>query len=809
MRHWYFVILSLLGWFPIYGALFVIPAWCAEPARPIPEKSTWVAKASGQQDESRHPALAIDSDPATRWSSPFEDGHWLQIDLGQPANVAGARLHWERARAVTYRLLASSDAENWQTCQTIGRGHGRVDHLYFPLTTARYWRIACDRRASEWGASLREVDFVAVDRQPIITASSENNDSPAVVMDGDHETIWKGSTESPQTMLIDLRQTLDLAGVCVYWGKSYAQSTLLEASDDGDKWVRIANVGNSGSKLALVLGQKHSTRFLRLTFSHPDDQRVPIEIREIELRGPEEAFSEPSVCPCTSQYVRTKTGDCQLRAQGHDSRIDLAWTPIAEQKTLGYQIYRSDSPTGPFEKISRVAHKLPFYSDFLGENDRVYFYRVTQIDMEHHESKPSEVVSAKTQAMTDEQLLTSVQEATFRYFWDFADPVSGLARESYALHPCETCTTGGTGFGMMTIVVGAERGFVTRQQAAERLLKMVRFLEEKAQRYHGVWAHWIHGQTGETIPFAGPADNGGDLVETAFLVQGMLTARQYFDRDDTVENELRERITRLWDEVEWDWYLREPGNKRLYWHWSPDHQWKLNHQFTGFNECLITYLLAIASPAHAIPADCYYEGWVGDPKRYANGKKYYGFRKPVGREGGPLFFTHYSFLGLNPKDFTDRFCNYFENNRNATLINRAYCIANPGKHQGYGELFWGLTASQNPDGYKAHGPAIKRDDGTITPTAAISGMPYTPQESIATLRHFYHEYGRRLWGPMGFYDAINLNRDWVAPGYLAIDQGTIVPMIENYRTELCWKLFMSNPEIGPMLKSLRAIGSRR
>ena len=220
------------------------------------------------------------------------------------------------------------------------------------------------------------------------------------------------------------------------------------------------------------------------------------------------------------------------------------------------------------------------------------------------------IVLAKTQAMDDEQLLTSVQEATFRYFWDFVDPVSGLARESYSSHPCETCTSGGTGFGMMTIVVGAERGFVTRQQAAERLLKTVRFLEERAQRYHGVWAHWINGQTGETIPFAGPADNGGDLVETSFLVQGMLTVRQYFDRDDPVENELRQRITRLWEEVEWDWYLREPGNKRLYWHWSPDHKWKLNHQFVGFNECLIAYLLSIASPTHPIPIECYYEGWV-------------------------------------------------------------------------------------------------------------------------------------------------------------------------------------------------------
>ncbi len=495
-------------------------------------------------------------------------------------------------------------------------------------------------------------------------------------------------------------------------------------------------------------------------------------------------------------------------AQGHDSRIDLRWDRSSDPDLQGYNIYRTDSEHGQFEKINPATHQVHVYSDFLGENNRTCFYRITHVYADGSESEPTGVVSASSFAMTDEQLLTSIQEAAFRYFWDFGHPVSGLSREGLT-HPRETCTSGGTGFGMMTIMVGAERGFVTREQAAERLLKMVRFLEDKASRYHGVWAHWINGENGETMPFAGPADNGGDLVETSFLIEGMLTVRQYFDGDNPVENELRERITRLWEEVEWDWYLREPGNKRLYWHWSPDQEWKLNHQFVGFNECMITYLLAIASPTHSIPVECYYEGWVGDPENYANGKTYYGYTKPVGSTvGGPLFFTHYSFLGLNPKDVNDRYCNYFENNRNTTLINRAYCEENPGKHKGYSELLWGLTASQNPDGYRAHAPVPEQDDGTISPTAAICAIPYTPKESIATIRHLYHEYGKQIWGPFGFYDAFNLDRDWVSDSFLAIDQGPMGPMIENYRTQLCWNVFMSNPEIKPMLEKLNAASGR-
>jgi len=490
-----------------------------------------------------------------------------------------------------------------------------------------------------------------------------------------------------------------------------------------------------------------------------------------------------------------------LVATTHDSRVDLEWIPSAKPGTT-YFIFRSTQAGGPFKKINAEPHRPHIYSDFVGTNGLAYFYKVGT-----SKTPPSTApVSAMPQAMDDDELLTSVQEATFRYFWHNGHPVSGLARERTD-HGDDDCTIGGSGFGVMAIVVGTERGFVTREAAAERMLKIMVFLEEKAERYHGVWPHWLNGATGETRPFAKKdgirADNGGDLVETSFLVQGMLAVRQYFDRDNPVEQEIRERITRMWREVEWDWYLREPGGKQLYWHWSPDYGWMMDHAIGGhFNECLITYLLALASPTHPIPPECYEEGWIGDPEEYANPDTYYGYRQRVGWPmGGRLFFTHYSFLGFDPRGWSDPYCNYFENNRAISLIHRAYSIQNPKQFEGYGELAWGLTSCMTPEGYRGLDP-LTRDNGTIAPTAALSAMPYVPEESMAALKHYYHDLGDRLWGEFGFYDAFNLEQDWFAGEYLAIDQGPIICMIENHRTGLLWKLFMANPEIEPMLESI-------
>jgi hypothetical protein len=492
----------------------------------------------------------------------------------------------------------------------------------------------------------------------------------------------------------------------------------------------------------------------------------------------------------------------EVTATGHDSRIDLRWTFDTDPNLEGYNIYRADSAAGPFTKLNDAAHKAAVYSDFLGANDRTCYYCIKSVAIrDGGESEPSKIVSATSRVMTDEQLLASVQEAVFRYFWDYGHPVSGLAREGYGFgHGADVCTSGGTGMGLMAMCIGAERKFVTRAESAGRVLQILTFLEEKASRYHGAWSHWILGRTGATKPFS-QYDDGGDLVETAYVVQGLLTVRQYFnDAKDPVETEIRRRATRMWEEVEWSWYRQQLRSDVLYWHWSPNYDWKINMPIRGYNECMIVYLLAIASPTHPVPASCYDRGWAKSAD-YANGNTYYGYRQWVGPEkGGPLFFTHYSFLGFDPRNKRDSYCNYFENSRNISLINRAYCTENPRGYAGHSALVWGLTASFNPWGYNAHSPT--NDNGTIAPTAALSAMPYVPDESLATLKHLYHTYGKDLWGPFGFTDAFNLKEKWFAPGYVAIDQGPIVIMIENYRTQLCWKLFMANPEIQPMLDAI-------
>jgi len=397
--------------------------------------------------------------------------------------------------------------------------------------------------------------------------------------------------------------------------------------------------------------------------------------------------------------------------------------------------------------------------------------------------------------LTDEVLLEKVQHQTFNYFYDFAHPASGMARERNTSG--DIVTSGGSGFGLMALVVGMERGFITRVEGVRQIEEMVGFLET-CDRYHGVWPHWLNGGTGKVVPFS-PNDNGADLVETAFLVQGLIAVRQYLYKNDPKEKALAERINTLWEEVEWDWFTRD-GEKVLYWHWSPNLGWKMNMGIRGHNETLIAYVLAASSPAHSIDSAVYHQGYARNGA-IINGSAYHGITLPLGEEyGGPLFFSHYSFLGLDPRNLEDKYANYWEQHVNHTLINRAYCMENPEGFKGYGENCWGLTASDNHQGYSAHSPT--NDLGVITPSAALSSMPYTPELSKKALRHFYYEHGDSLWGTYGFRDAFNLTEGWWADSYLAIDQGPIVVMIENYRTGLLWDLFMSAPEISSGLDYL-------
>ncbi|SMG50353.1 hypothetical protein SAMN05661096_03660 [Marivirga sericea] len=455
------------------------------------------------------------------------------------------------------------------------------------------------------------------------------------------------------------------------------------------------------------------------------------------------------------------------------ARLPLNFNLSEDKKTL--QIQSQEEARDLVRYNFSISNNLPSENEFQFSGFEKAFY--TQLDSTY-----------KFDEISDEALLTKIQEQTFKYFWNFAHPNSGLARERNTSG--DLVTIGGSGFGVMAIIVGIERGFITRQEGIDRFEKIVNFLTE-ADRFHGVWPHWMNGNTGSTIAFS-ELDDGADLVETAFMIQGLLAARQYLNESNSQELAIINQITTLWEEVEWDWFTKG-GEDVLYWHWSPENEWAMNLPIRGWNESLIIYVLAASSPTHPIEKSVYDAGWARNGG-IINGSSSYDIVMPLGENrGGPLFFAHYSFLGLDPRNLQDQYANYWEQNQAHSLINQAYCIDNPNNFVGYGEASWGLTASDNQEGYSAHSPG--NDLGVITPTAAISSIPYTPEESMKAIKHFYYLLGDRLWGDYGFYDAFNVTLDWYADSYLAIDQGPIITMIENHRTALIWDIFMQDPEV--------------
>lgn len=498
-----------------------------------------------------------------------------------------------------------------------------------------------------------------------------------------------------------------------------------------------------------------------------------------------------------------------VQAFGYEKNIDIEWYNNSEADIAGYNIYIKNNQN--FNLFTKVSREKSYYSININLIGIGFYFKVSSFDSSGNESILSDSVYAITHLMTDEEFLNMVQRSTFRYFWDWGDPNSGIARERW--QPSEkdvTNTIGGGGFGVMSILVGIHRGFISREQGAERMWKIVNFLANKIDKFHGAFPHWFNGATGKVVNFG--IQNGGDIVETAFMIQGLLAARQYFNQQNSTEEQVRDLITQLWQDVDWEFYRNNSSG--LYWNWSPTMGFNFSDTFIfhGWNETLITYILAIASPTKAVtvtPSSFYRSGW-GNSDQIEKLRLYYTYLLYVGSSyGGPLFFTHYSFLGFDPRNKKDIYTNYFTHNTNQILVNRQYCINNPKSFVGYGENNWGLTASYSIPGvdYTAHEP--NNDNGTISPTAALSSMPYTPQESLETLKYFYRTFGSKLWGEFGFKDAFNLTfssvgvqGEWFSDGYLAIDQGPIICMIENFRSGLLWNLFMANPEIQPALDAI-------
>ena len=492
---------------------------------------------------------------------------------------------------------------------------------------------------------------------------------------------------------------------------------------------------------------------------------------------------------CNSQSVKPAP---HIDITSYDSHIVLSWR--GDTAAARYLIYIND--TCPVDTV-----REPYYIHFPYRRT-VPPYVVRAVDSRGEELWSATSEKSRLRPSSDEELMDMVERHTSDYFIDYAHSASGMAREG-SEKDSSMVTIGGSGMGVMVIIAAAYREWIERDDAYRRVSRIVAFLS-RVERFYGMWAHWYDGDTGDVIPFS-PQDDGGDVVESALMMQGLLCARAYFDKDE--EKGLRDSITTLWEDMDWRFYTR--GEKVLYWHYSPRCGFEMNMPIKGYNEALIAYILAASSPTYAIDDDVYHDGWASwSRERFGAYTEYYGMMLPLGEErylGGPLFFAHYSFLGLCPVGLRDRYAMYWEQNVRHTLINRAYCIDNPYDWEGYGENLWGITACYGvPDGYMAYMPGYWFDRGVIAPTAAVSSMPYSPRYSIAVLKNLYRNYGEQVYGRYGFYDALKIeNGDMrVRKEYLSIDQGPQVVMIENHRTGLLWKLFMSDKDVARGLSLL-------
>lgn len=617
------------------------------------------------------------------------------------------------------------------------------------------------------------------------------------------------AADLPNVMLSQAREGLQVA---TFPGSFTAPEPLGHFVGDlpADKWVHVRVPMQSlhtASVYAFIPEQLQSVIFLQ---GRADGAEHTLFVDQVHVGEEQTSRTVPLATPV------------HVTATGYERHVVVEWGAPAKgaEPAAHYVVYRSQDGRA-YQAVGIQVPGVHRFVDWRGRSGLTASYRVATADWSNRTSSPSAAASASTHAMNDDELLTMLQEAAFHYYWEGADSSSGMTHENMPGDD-RIVATGASGFGIMALLAGANRGFITRAQALERLAKIVSFLE-RADRYHGAWSHYMNGATGHTMAVFGMLDNGGDLVETAFLMQGLLTARQYFNGASAAERSLYTRITRLWEAVEWDWY-RDATQQTdfIYWHWSPTWGFQIHHPLIGFNEVQIVYLLAIASPTHGVPASAYYSGWASqapmaqsyregwsgttDGNHYANGKSYFGIRLDVGvGTGGPLFFAHYSYIGMDPHQLRDKYTSsYFENFRNMALINHAYCIANP-KHQvGYGADAWGLTASDGPSEYVPSAPDEAHDVGTLAPTGALASFPYTPEESMAAFKHYYRELGAELWDIYGPRDAFNPGANWVSPIYMGLNQAPIVAMVENYRTGLLWRTFMSNPEMSVMLRKLDA-----
>ena len=436
---------------------------------------------------------------------------------------------------------------------------------------------------------------------------------------------------------------------------------------------------------------------------------------------------------------------------------------------------------------------------------------------------------------------------TFDYFWDTTDADDCLAPDRWPSAPFSSIAA--TGFALTAYGIGAERGWVTREAAARRTLRCLEVYLALPQGeeasgvagYRGFFYHFLAFEDGTRFQ-----NTELSSVDTSLLFAGVLFAQSYFDRDDAVERAIRESADALYRRADWTFFLRDaddppaanlPGSKGLSMGWKPEQGFEA-HDWVGYNEGMLVYVLALGSPTHPVGRDAWDEGWAAQlDEQWSD---YYGYEH---LNFEPLFGHQYShvwidFRGIRDDFMRDQDSDYFENSRHATLSQVEYARDNPNDWVGYGGEIWGLTACDGPGplngrdvrgrereffAYAARGASAQRvvDDGTISPTAAGGSVAFTPAESLRALMAMRDRYGEHLYTQYGFRDSFNASFDfsdydsdagtvipglgWIANDYLGIDQGPIVAMLENQRSELVWRTMRSNPYIR---KGLEAIGFR-
>lgn len=394
-------------------------------------------------------------------------------------------------------------------------------------------------------------------------------------------------------------------------------------------------------------------------------------------------------------------------------------------------------------------------------------------------------------ALTDSVFLDLVQRASFDFFWLEANANNGLIKDRSASGAA--CSIASVGFGLTAITIGIDRGWITREAGRTRVLNTLKTFWTKPQGretsgrigYKGFFYHFLDMNTALRT-----WNSELSSIDTALLLAGILDMKQYFTSSDAAENDIRALADSIYYRVDWNWMRNFQPN--ITGGWFPESGF-INWWWAGYNEAMIMNILGLGSPTHAIQSPTWNAWTSGYQWQTQYGQTYVIFP--------PLFGHQYSHCWIDFRNIQDAYMrgkgiNYFENSRRATLAARAYAIANPRGHKGYGENVWGLTACDGPNGYSARGaPPAQNDDGTIAPTAAASSIPFTPQESIAAMRHMYDTYRAQLWTKYGFRDAFNLNVNWWGPDVIGIDEGPIVLMIENYRTGKVWQRFMQNADI--------------